>query len=221
MKFLKNLFSVPKGKKVTDADMKRVLVSSVCGILVCMTCLISSTWAWYTVSAETAPFAIEVADLKLTLTVNDAKLEKTSLELAPAQATTVQVKFSPAQTADSLNVTAKRYIVMTVLAEQEQPVGTYYIACTGNVTEVALVTDVACEVFFTPAWQIPLNGKEFPAESFKLVEAPTEPTTTAPAETTVPATTEPKATEPKATETADATPVATTAPAGQGNEFFD
>ena len=85
MKFLKNLFSVPKGKKVTDADMKRVLVSSVCGILVCMTCLISSTWAWYTVSAETAPFTIEVADLKLTLTVNDAKLEKTSLELAPAQ----------------------------------------------------------------------------------------------------------------------------------------
>ena len=69
--------------------------------------------------------------------------------------------------------------------------------------------------------------------SFACNEQPADPTTvaTTPAttestvapttEATVPATTEPKATEPKATETANATPVATTAPAGQGNEFLD
>ena len=155
MRFLKNLFSVPKGKKVTEADMKRVLVSSVCGILLCMTCLISSTWAWYTVSMETAAFTIDVADAKLAIEVNGAQADGTSVVLTPAVETVVDVTFTPAQTPDALNVTPQRYIIMTVIDEQEQPLGTYYVACKGDVTQVKLLTDAACTVYFTPAWPSP------------------------------------------------------------------
>ena len=50
MKVIKYLFTVPKNQKVTEKAMMRVLVSTICSILLCVTCLVSTTWAWYTVS---------------------------------------------------------------------------------------------------------------------------------------------------------------------------
>lgn len=61
MKSLKYLFTVPEGEPVTDRHFRRILISSVCGILLCMTCLVSMTWAWYTVSIETNPATLQVA----------------------------------------------------------------------------------------------------------------------------------------------------------------
>lgn len=50
MKKLKYLFTVPENEKVTEKHMMRVLISTVCSVLLCMTCLVSTTWAWYTVT---------------------------------------------------------------------------------------------------------------------------------------------------------------------------
>ena len=49
---LKDLFTVPEGQKVTEKHLRRVLICSICSILLCMTCLISETWAWYTVTLD-------------------------------------------------------------------------------------------------------------------------------------------------------------------------
>ena len=45
---LKDLFTVPTGEKVTERHLNRVLVSSICGLLLCMACLVGTTWAWFT-----------------------------------------------------------------------------------------------------------------------------------------------------------------------------
>ena len=58
---LKELFSVPEGKKVTEKVFGRVLISSVCSILLSMACLISTTWAWFTVSIENTDNVIHIA----------------------------------------------------------------------------------------------------------------------------------------------------------------
>lgn len=58
---LKELFTVPAGEKITEQCLRRVLVSSICSILLCMTCLVTTTWAWFTVSIETTE-VIEIAD---------------------------------------------------------------------------------------------------------------------------------------------------------------
>ena len=233
MRFLQNLFSVPKGKKVTDADMKRVLVSSVCGILVCMTCLISSTWAWYTVSAETGPVSIEVAELELTVGVDGVQTatEDTFVALMDNQQSTVQLKIDPEQQADSLKTVAKRYVVLSVYDAEEQHVSTYYVPYNGSVLELTLATDLACKVYFTPTWQIPLQGEPLPEEVFKLIPAPVETTATTTAATTE-ATTE-TTTAPTGVTTApttevitpvitpveDKVPGATTIPSDTGVEF--
>lgn len=49
---ISKLFTIPEGEKVTEQKLRSVLVASVCSILLCMTCLASTTWAWFTVSVE-------------------------------------------------------------------------------------------------------------------------------------------------------------------------
>ena len=60
MKFME-LFSVPEGKKITEKYLYKVLISSICSILLCMGCLAGTTWAWFTVSIENAENVISVA----------------------------------------------------------------------------------------------------------------------------------------------------------------
>ncbi len=58
---LKDLFTVPTGHKVTEKHLRRVLISSICSILLCMTCPVSTTWAWFAVSIENTGNIIEIA----------------------------------------------------------------------------------------------------------------------------------------------------------------
>lgn len=57
---LKDLFTVPAGQKVTERHLRRVLVSSICSILLCMSCLVGTTWAWFTVSLENTDNVIQI-----------------------------------------------------------------------------------------------------------------------------------------------------------------
>lgn len=61
---IKDFFTVPEGQKVTERHLRRVLSSSLLSILLCMCCLISSTWAWFTVSIENYGNEIQIASLE-------------------------------------------------------------------------------------------------------------------------------------------------------------
>ena len=78
MKFV-NLFSFPKGKKITDKYLGRVLVSSICGILLCMGCLAGSTWAWFTVSLENTGNVIEIDRPEIQVSADGAAFESGSV----------------------------------------------------------------------------------------------------------------------------------------------
>ena len=76
---LKYLFTVPRGERVTEKHLRRVLASSVAGILLCMTCLVSTTWAWFTVSVTSENNEIHIGSLSIRLCVTD----KAGTEIAP------------------------------------------------------------------------------------------------------------------------------------------
>ena len=163
MRFLKNLFSVPKGKKVTDADMKRVLVSSVCGILVCMTCLISSTWAWYTVSVKTDAFTVSVADAAVSVAVNNQQASITeSIDLEAGQEVALKLAFTTDATSNSFNPQPKRVIVMSCINAEGETVGSYYtvVGSESNTVAITVKTEAACTLRFAPAWQLPTGALE-------------------------------------------------------------
>jgi hypothetical protein len=67
---IKELFTVPEGTKVTERIFTKVLLSSVCSILLCMVCLVSTTWAWFTVSIENQGNEIKIAEPEVKLQVN-------------------------------------------------------------------------------------------------------------------------------------------------------
>lgn len=69
--WIKSILYVPKHYKPTDENIRRLLVPSFLGIILCMICLAGTTWAWFTASVQTQPQTIAAANYDITVTVND------------------------------------------------------------------------------------------------------------------------------------------------------
>lgn len=68
MKF-REFFSAPEGKRITEKYLYKVLISSICSILLCMGCLAGTTWAWFTVSIENEGNVIRIEEPEVTVHV--------------------------------------------------------------------------------------------------------------------------------------------------------
>lgn len=66
---IRDLFTVPDGEKVTEKAFCRVLVSSVCSILLCMGCLAGATWAWFAADVNNTDNVIAIATVTADTTV--------------------------------------------------------------------------------------------------------------------------------------------------------
>lgn len=77
---IKALFTVPEGVGITEKMFGRVLLSGVCGILLCMVCLAGTTWAWFTADVENTGNEIRIAavDADVTLTRDGAMVGETA-----------------------------------------------------------------------------------------------------------------------------------------------
>ena len=75
---IKNLFTVPEGEKITEKLFGRALVSSVCGILLCMACLVGTTWAWFVAGVESVENVIAIAAV-----LPDTAMSKQGASIAP------------------------------------------------------------------------------------------------------------------------------------------
>ena len=66
-------------KALSDKAFIRLIATSVIGILICVACLCSTTYAWFTASVESADSKIEAAsDCKLSIRITDgAALDQT------------------------------------------------------------------------------------------------------------------------------------------------
>jgi len=98
---LKDLLSVPAGKKVTEKQLYRVLISSVCSILLCMSCLAGTTWAWFTVSLENTENIIEIGKPTVQVDTAAGEVVFVSGETMPAGAYSLRVWNT--NTADDFN----------------------------------------------------------------------------------------------------------------------
>ena len=188
---LKYLFTVPEGEKVTEKHLRRVLIASICSILLCMCCLVSTTWAWFTVSLENKGNTLTIA----TVTV-DATIKKGEDAEDPAALPEGEYTLKLAARTDATNARSTVYVLLTV--KQGNATGYYYVALTPNAEaksiEVAVYGDDA-SLTFSPSWVAPGSEVAKPITEGKLVigEPPPAPTTQ-PAETTAP--TQPAETEP-------------------------
>ena len=161
MKFV-NLFSLPKGKKITDKYLGRVLVSSICGILLCMGCLAGSTWAWFTVSLENTGNVIEIDRPEIRVRVADGTafesgsvlgsgsykllIKRNNLEADFSQKSDLYVTLTVTEKPSESRETTESISVFTVLQAKDGYQGE---------VELELATD--CTVFWTVSWFAPLG----------------------------------------------------------------
>ena len=195
---IKKLFRIPEGEKVTEKAFARVLISSIFSILLCMTCLISTTWAWFTVSVENQGNEIKIAKIDANVSIEGAtESENGSYNLA-AGTYQICVKLEQAeQTPDDANLLSDSqrpmYVVMTLTQGETVRCISFPFADKNEVKQHQLIVgNGSVAVSFSVSWIMPARAQPVGSEAVVIGEIPSEPATTTAAteETTVPVTTE-------------------------------
>ena len=110
---LKDLFTVPAGQKITEKHLWRVLGSSICSILLCMTCLVSATWAWYNVSVENDGNVIWIGQPGIHMTVDGASCES-GTELSGSE---IELTMAHANHTDDFDKKSTLYVTLNLQKE--------------------------------------------------------------------------------------------------------
>lgn len=151
---LKDLFTVPTGQKVTEKHLQRVLISSICSILLCMSCLVSTTWAWFAVSIENTGNVIQITKPEVTVTVQDQSFTSGGGLSADEHL----VKISRTVNEDALQQKMECFVILTIQSDGGTP-AIYKVA----VSESASVTIKAsgpCALSWEISWLAPANAAQ-------------------------------------------------------------
>ena len=168
---IKELFTVPNEKKITEKIFSRVLISSVCSILLCMACLMGTTWAWFTVSIENTGNEIQIAEVIPTVEVKKEGAMVSLVDGAyPLEAGdyTVEIQLSNNATAtDDLNITQRDvYVVMTATQDGVSKSYCLPFAGTDEMFSYALkIVGKAAEIRFSVSWIEPASATPIGSET--------------------------------------------------------
>lgn len=195
---IKDLFTVPAGKKVNERMLARVLASSICSILLCMVCFVGTTWAWFIAGVEDTGNVIRIGTPSATVTVNGASF--TSGASLPGGAHVLEI--THANAADAFDRKSTLYVTFSV----DQAVKGWVTLNEENsyTASIEIAKNADCAVSWTVSWLEPDNARPItgaidlrPTETEPVTEAtePTKAETEPVTETTVPAQSEPDSTE--------------------------
>lgn len=150
---IKELFTVPNGKKVTEKVFGRVLISSICSILLCMACLAGTTWAWFAVSIENKGNVIQIGTPEVTVTVNgDSFTSGSSLS-----ASEHRVEISRTVNWDDLHQKMEFFVILTIQSEGDTAI--YQIAVSES-SSVTIKTNGECKLSWEASWFAPASADE-------------------------------------------------------------
>ena len=169
MKF-REFFSAPEGKRITEKYLYKVLISSICSILLCMGCLAGTTWAWFTVSIENEGNVIAVAsNPEVVITVNDVGFESSS-NLGSG---THIVRVTHASEPDDVQQKSTLYVTFSLNEEVQGYVMLNHE--NGYAATINITTDQECVLSWIVSWFMPDNA-ELVDNSIEVTVEETEPT---------------------------------------------
>ena len=185
---IKDLFTVPTGQKVTEKHLRRVLISSVCSILLCMSCLVGTTWAWFTVSVESKENEIQMATISVDVTITQGEniigqSNDGNYSLNKGQYT-MHFKLNN----NATEAKAPVYLVISVVGSDEP--ASHYCAVFAQGTNGAEkvlslgIPSDSSQVSFSVSWVRPVSANLLADETAMIGELPPEPTEPPTEETT-------------------------------------
>ena len=173
----KDYFTVPSGEKITEKHLRRVLISSICGILLCMSCLAGTTWAWFTVSIENTNNVIQIGEPKVSFAINGAVYDS---GVSLAEGTTYNVKIEHANDLDDFQKKSTLYVTLTLVCDDETVIKYAKIDQDEAYTKtITINTGKKCTLYWEVSWFAPANATELVDDAI-VIEAPVVPETTAP-----------------------------------------
>ena len=173
---LKDLFVVPSGQKITDKYLRRVLVSSICSILLCMGCLAGTTWAWFTVSIENTDNMINIGTPEVKILVDEGEYVP-EIDLAEGSHA---VSIFHANEGDSFSKKSTLYVTLTV--DESNFVYIILDGSNGYHKDLTLKLNTTTKLSWTVSWMAPsqadlLTGDSIVQEAIQE-ETPEETLTT-------------------------------------------
>lgn len=174
---LRDLFSVPKNQKVTEQHLFRVLTFSVCSILLCMSCLVGTTWAWFSVTIENTGNVIAIGEPGVHLMVDGNSFVSGSVLTEGSYA----VHIAHGNQLDDLNAKSELYVTITTHSNSESQ-SVYTVLNHENQYMTALTLDVTgeCTLSWEVSWFAPNQAEELVEDVITVAGEHTAP----PAETT-------------------------------------
>ena len=180
---IKELFTVPEGTRITEKMFGKVLLSSICSILLCMVCLVSTTWAWFTVSIDNKGNEIRIATVTPIV-----EIKAGNTVVSPVDDTgytlnegiyTIGVRLeNDATGSDDLNrPRGIVYVVMIVTYGDTSE--SYFFALDGNQVErkELQISGGTAVVNFSVSWVEPTSATPVGSEAVAIGENPAEPST--------------------------------------------
>lgn len=170
---LRDLFSVPKNQKVTEQHLFRVLTISVCSILLCMSCLVGTTWAWFSVTIENTGNVIAIGEPGVHLMVDGNSFVSGSVLTEGSYA----VHIAHGNQLDDLNARKMLYVTMTIRSGAESRSVYTTLDHEKNLT---LNVTGECTLSWEVSWFAPNQAEELVEDVITVAGEHTAP----PAETT-------------------------------------
>ena len=132
-----SLFHKSKPKKQNNDELMRLMAPTIAGMVVCMICLASMTWAWFTASVDTTPQTIESATRSTEVTVyelgetidENGNATPTKTLVKPKAAEAVTLSEAPHQTEDEIATISDESVKWELSPEK-----TYEVIMTGGGT---------------------------------------------------------------------------------------
>lgn len=192
---LKDMFAVPEGQKVTEKQLIRVLTTSICSIVLCMSCLVSTTWALFAVTIENTDNEIQIGTPEIVVQVDGGEFKSGNLLTSDSHT----ISIAHANLPDDLSRKSTLYVTLTVQRGTEAPINAYITL--NHEKNYAAQIDIKDGKDATLSWEVswfaPVNAIELIDNVLTIpgkedVEETTNPTETDPTE----GSTEPTETDP-------------------------
>lgn len=153
----------PNGKNATEKVFGKVLISSVCGMLLCMACLAGTTWAWFSVGIENQENVIQIADAPNVILQVDGQ-DFVSGEELPSGEHIVRI----AHTSDGDDLRKKSTLYVTFIVDEV----TYGCVILGgenaDSANVTIIAEESCVFSWAVSWFEPGNAELLIGDAIRI-----------------------------------------------------
>ena len=149
----KNRYIAEK-EKSADAGIKRMMLTSVLGMLICVVCLAGTTWAWFTANSgiddTKKPLSVETAQVKVDVSIDNQ--DKRTVSGGNSQTITIAKNEKLSVTLTGDGTSTKRYCYVTVDGDR------YYVDLSSSNSITFTVCSSSDSMTIKASWSAPDSG---------------------------------------------------------------